>query len=86
MQVICRKDRVTKDRRAPVFIRFTKNRKVRYISMGVAVRIDDWDFENQCIRSDSPEMQSIQFQIDSKVEDYRWIICSKRTDVNSIVR
>ena len=71
MQVICRKDRVTKDRRAPVFIRFTKNRKVRYISMGVAVRIDDWDFENQCIRSDSPEMQSIQFQIDSKVEDYR---------------
>lgn len=71
MQVICRKDRVTKDRRAPVFIRFTKNRKVRYISTGVAVRIDDWDFENQCIRSDSPEMQSIQFQIDSKVEDYR---------------
>lgn len=56
MQVICRKDRVTKDRRAPVFIRFTKNRKVRYISTGVAVRIDDWDFENQCIRSDSPEM------------------------------
>ena len=37
----------------------------------VADRIDDWDFENQCIRSDSPEMQSIQFQIDSKVEDYR---------------
>lgn len=71
MQVICRKDRVTKNRRAPVFIRFTKNRKVRYISTGVAVRIDDWDFENQCIRSDSPEMQSIQFQIDSKVEDYR---------------
>ena len=69
MQVICRKDRITKDHKAPVFIRFTKNRKVRYISTGITVRIDDWDFENQRVISNSPEMQSIQFQIDSKVED-----------------
>lgn len=68
--VICRKDRVSKDNTAPIFIRFTQNRKTRYVSTGVSVNLEDWDFEKQRVKEDAENSSKAQYQIDTKLYEY----------------
>lgn len=69
MSVICRKDRINKDNTAPIFIRFTQNRKTRYVSTGINVNIEDWDFEKQRVK-DTADGSNAQYQIDTKLYEY----------------
>ena len=66
-----RKDKIKSNNTAPIHIRFTLNRKIRYVSTGVIIHINKWDFENQRIKDNSPEMQELQYSIDSKLNEYR---------------
>ena len=70
ISVICRKDRATKSNTAPIFIRFTHNRKARYVSTGVNVNIADWDFDNQRIKDGVTGGSNLQYQIDTKLHEY----------------
>ena len=45
-----RKDKIKSNNTAPIHIRFTLNRKIRYVSTGVIIHINKWDFENQRIK------------------------------------
>ncbi len=70
IQVLCRKDKIKKDNTTPIFIRFTQNRKVRYISTGLFVSINQWDFENQSFIDNRPETQELQYHIDTVLREY----------------
>ena len=69
--VIFRKDKIKSNNTAPIHIRFTLNRKIRYASTGITIHISDWDFENQRIKGNNPEMQELQYRIDTKLNEYR---------------
>ena len=69
--VIFRKDKIKSNNTAPIHIRFTLNRKIRYASTGITIHISDWDFENQRIKDNSPEMQELQYRIDTKIDELR---------------
>ena len=71
VNAIFRKDKIKSNNTAPIHIRFTLNRKIRYVSTGVTIHISKWDFENRRIKDNSPEMQELQYSIDSKLNEYR---------------
>lgn len=71
---ILRKDRMSKTGSTPIHIRVTHNRKSRFIATGVTIPIDSWDAEKQRVKSNLPESQELQLQIDNKVSElYRRI-------------
>ena len=71
VNAIFRKDNIKSNNTVPIHIRFTLNRKIRYVSTGVTIHIIKWGFENQRIKDNSPEMQELQYSIDSKLNEYR---------------
>lgn len=70
MTVICRKDKIYKNNTAPIFIRFTQNRKTRYVTTGLVISPDDWDFENQRVKEPIFELKEIQLKIDTQIYEY----------------
>ena len=48
-------------------MKFTQNRKSRFIGTGVTIPIDDWDSEKQLIKSNSPKSKELQLQIDKRI-------------------
>lgn len=68
---ILRKDKINSNNYAPVHLRFTQNRKIRYVSTGIKINADNWDFANQRIRESQPNTQELQYVIDTKLNDYR---------------
>lgn len=50
INAVCRKDKMYKNGTAPIHIRFTLNRKIRYASTGLSILLNDWDFENQRVK------------------------------------
>ena len=71
INTVFRKDRLNSQNAAPVHLRLTQTRKNKFISTGVTRSIDDWDFENQRIKGNNPEMQELQYRIDTKLNEYR---------------
>ena len=71
INAVFRKDRLNSQNAAPVHLRLTQTRKNKFISTGVTRSIDDWDFENQRIKGNNPEMKELQYRIDTKLNEYR---------------
>lgn len=70
ISVICHKDRTNKNGIAPIVLRFTHNRKVRYVSTGVNVNTNDWDFDKHRIKADAQIDCDLQYRIDTKLHEY----------------
>lgn len=47
ISAFCRKERLSKNQTAKVYLRFTKNRRSRYVSTGISVPLSEWDFDTQ---------------------------------------
>ena len=71
INTVFRKDRLNSQNAAPVHLRLTQTRKNKFISTGVTLNIDDWDFENQRIKTETPELQALQLRIDTKIDELR---------------
>jgi hypothetical protein len=70
INAVCRKDKINKNNTAPVHIRFTQNRQIRYVSTGVAITPEDWDFDTQRIKPSQEHLKSVKHQIDNVLFDY----------------
>ena len=42
INAICRKDRINQNRTTNIYLRFTVNRRSRYVSTGINIPADDW--------------------------------------------
>ena len=71
INAVFRKDRVNSQNAAPVHLRLTQNRKLKHISTGVTLNINEWDFENQRVKGQTPELQALQLRIDTKIDELR---------------
>lgn len=66
---ILRKDKIKKDKTAPIHIRVIHNRKSRFIGTGVTIPIDGWDVEKHQVKTNLPERKELQLQIDKKISE-----------------
>lgn len=71
INAVFRKDRLNNQNAAPVHLRLTQNRKLKHISTGVTLNINEWDFENQRVKGQTPELQALQLRIDTKIDELR---------------
>jgi len=69
INAVFRKDRLNNQNAAPVHLRLTQNRKLKHISTGVTLNINEWDFENQRVKGQTPELQALQLRIDTKIDE-----------------
>ncbi len=70
MNAVCRKDKLNRNNTAPIHIRFTHLRKIRYVSTGLNIRLDSWDFDNQKLVPNFDDCKDYQRKIDSCLAEY----------------
>ena len=71
INAVFRKDRLNNQNAAPVHLRLTQNRKLKHISTGVTLNINEWDFENQRVKGQTPELQAKHRSLLSRLSQFR---------------
>jgi integrase/recombinase XerD len=69
IKILLRTDKKNKSNEAPLWIRITKNRKSRYVSLGKSIKIEDWDEQNNTVRKSHPNSVRLNKFIARKVAD-----------------
>ena len=66
IKVVCKKNNVSKNGTAPLYLRFTHNRETRLVSLGISLLPDYWNEDEQSINADYPNSRELQFEIEEK--------------------
>lgn len=72
INIVFRKDKLNSNDQAPIHFRIIKNRKSRYISSGLMIHIDEWDFANNKVKSkhrNSSRMNALLAKKASEIQD-----------------
>ena len=81
VKIIIREDRIKlKNGEAPLFLRIIKNRKIKYISLGISVKPEDWNYDKMRVRKRVKNYQVINTLISNKIADAENIIL--KTDLS----
>ena len=70
IRIVQKRETIYKNGKSPLFLRFTHTRKSKFISLGVSVLPEHWDYEKQIICSECPENSMLNAVIKSKQEEY----------------
>jgi len=71
VNVICFKGKVLKNSESPLMIRITKDRKSRYLSIGVSLNPNHWDFVKNKPKRNCPNREQILTLIEEREREYR---------------
>ena len=71
VDVICYKYKPLKTGELPLKIRVCKDRKTRYINLGVSTKTEYWDFEKNQPKSTCPDRELLEKLISSKISDVK---------------
>ena len=82
IKLICRLDRQNKNNTAPLFLRFTKDNKIKYQSLGITIPVDSWDCANNKLIDNYSSFSKHQQTIDNKIAEYEKTI--KRLEILDI--
>lgn len=66
---VCRKDRQTKNGKVPINLRVMHKRKTRWVSLGITIKLEHWDDENNCIKTSTKALMAAQLKIDKRIEE-----------------
>jgi len=69
--VVCYKYKPLKNKELPLKIRVCKNRKTRYINLGVSTKLEHWDFEKNQPKADCPNKELLEKLIAKKISEVR---------------
>lgn len=70
VNVICYKSKVLKNNESPLMVRVCKDRKRKYISLGISVNPAYWDFYRNAPKPQCPNKEYIDSLIAQKVQEY----------------
>lgn len=70
VNVICYKSKVLKNNESPLMVRVCKDRKRKYISLGISVNPAYWDFNRNAPKPQCPNKEYIDSLIAQKVQEY----------------
>lgn len=68
VDVVCYKYKPLKNGELPLKIKVCKDRKTRYISLGVSTKSEFWDFENNRPRESCPSKEALESLISNKIK------------------
>ena len=70
VKVICYKSKVLSNGEYPLMLRVTKDRKLKYVSLGISVNPKFWDFSQNQPKPDCPNREYIEIFIANKLKAY----------------
>ena len=71
VDVVCYKYKPLKTGELPLKIRVCKDRKTRYINLGVSTKAEYWDFEKNQPKSNSPDREMLEKLIANKISEVK---------------
>ncbi len=71
VEAICFNYRPKKDNTYPIMLRLTKSGKRKYVSLGVSVKEEHWDFKKNTPKRNCPDRDFILSIIEKRVAEYR---------------
>ena len=71
VEAICFNYRPKKDNTYPIMLRLTKSGKRKYVSLGVSVKEENWDFSKNIPRRNCPDRDIILSIIEKRTAEYR---------------
>ena len=71
VDVICYKYKPLKSGELPLKIRICKDRKTRYINLGVSTKAEYWDFEKNQPKSNCPDREMLEKLIANKISEVK---------------
>ena len=74
IEVICYKYKPLKDGTLPLMLRVTKDRKRKYVSLGLSLHEKFWDFEKSKPKRNCPNKEQIERLIAAKTAEYNDLI------------
>ncbi len=79
VSIVYRKDKLNKKGQAPIHFRIIKDRKISYISTGIMISEEYWDFEKNKIKSKHPNSKRMKSMIDNKYAELQDEVFEKET-------
>lgn len=67
IEVVCYKSKVLANNESPLMLRITKDRKLKYSSIGISVNPAHWDFEKNKPRRNCPDKARIEQIISEQI-------------------
>lgn len=80
VDVICYKYKPLKNGELPIKIRICKDRKTRYINLGVSTKLGEWDFEKNLPKSTCPNREVLEKLISNKICEVKSKIVELKSD------
>ena len=74
VEVVCYKSKPLKDGTLPLMLRVTKDRKRKYVSLGLSLHEKFWDFEKGKPKRNCPNKEQIERLIAAKTAEYNDLI------------
>lgn len=71
VEVVCYKYRPLRNNELPLKIRVCKDKKSRYFNLGVSVKPENWDFENNRPKDTCPDKDVLESLISNKISEVR---------------
>ena len=71
VDVVCYKYKPLKNGELPLKIKVCKNRKTRYINLGVSTKPEFWDFDNNRPKENCPDKEMLESLISNKISEVR---------------
>lgn len=68
--VVCYKSKVLKNNESPLMLRITKDRKLKYVSLGISLNPDNWDYSKNKPKADCPDREYLEILIADKIKEY----------------
>jgi len=70
VKVVCYKSKVLSNNESPLMLRVTKDRKPKYVSLGISVNPTHWDFSKNQPKTECPNREYIEMLIADKIKEY----------------
>lgn len=70
VKVVCYKSKILSNNESPLMLRVTKDRKPKYVSLGISVNPVHWDFSKNQPKAECPNREYIEMLIADKIKEY----------------
>ena len=80
VEVVCYKYKPLRNGELPLKIRVTKDRKVRYVSLGVSTKPEHWDFKKNQPKADCPNREYIEKLIANRISEIKATIVELKAE------
>lgn len=85
VKILYRSDKINSQNECPLYLRITKNRKSKYVSLGILLKVYQWDEENKRVKKSHPNSQRLNNYIAAKVSDAQGLALELEASDKSIL-